>query len=99
MNTVYAICGNLCDSENVIKTGYLATDRASGGYSYFSDSINNSEIRTFKSVEEARKFIETDLKRCEDGWAPTARWLHDVEGLRICEITTITRYFYILCNE
>lgn len=98
MKDTYVICANIIQENNTI-TGYLATDKASGGYPYFSTTINNSEIRTFESIEAARKFIETDLKRCEDGCAPTARWLHDAVGLRICEITTITRYFYILCDE
>lgn len=98
MKDVYVICANVTRENNTI-TGYLATDRASGGYPYFSTTINNSEIRTFESVEAARKFIETDLKRCEDGWAPTAYWLDGVVGLRICEITLTNRYFYVLCEE
>lgn len=61
MRDTYVICANIAQENNIV-TGYLATDKASGGYPYFSTSINNSEIRTFESVEAARKFIETDLK-------------------------------------
>lgn len=98
MKDTYVICANITQGNNTI-TGYLATDNASGGYPYFSTTINNSEIRTFESIESARKFIETDLDHRDEGWKPTARWLNNVVGLRICEITTITRYFYILCDE
>lgn len=95
MKDTYVICANVVREGNTI-TGYLATDRASGGYPYFSTSINNSEIRTFESVEAARKFLETDLERCEDGWRPKAAWLRGLVGLRICEVSATNRYFYNL---
>ena len=94
MKDTYVICANVNPSNGTIVTGYLATDRASGGYPYFSTSINNSEIRTFDSVESARKFLETDLERCEDGWRPKAAWLAGLVGLRICEVSATNRYFY-----
>ena len=93
MKDTYVICANIKQKNNTI-TGYLATDKASGGYPYFSTTINNSEIRTFESIEAARKFIETDLDRYDEGWKPNAYWLDDVVGLRICEISLTNRYFY-----
>ena len=99
MKDTYVICANITQGNGTIVTGYLATDRGSGGCPYFSTSINNSEIRTFESIEAARKFIETDLDHYDEGWKPNAYWLDGVVGLRICEITLTNRYFYVLCNE
>lgn len=96
MKDTYVICANVYPGNGIIATGYLATDRGSGGYPYFSTSINNSEVRTFDSVELARKFLETDLERCEDGWRPKAAWLQGLVGLRICEVSATNRYFYNL---
>lgn len=39
---------------------YYANDERSGGYPYFNDYIRYREVRSFKSIEDAKKFLEKE---------------------------------------
>ena len=56
----YFISSKMINYQNEEVIGYLAQDRASGGVTYFSDNINNSEVRTFSSIDEAKTFIKDE---------------------------------------
>jgi hypothetical protein len=66
MNPKYFIAQEMLNFKKEKVTGYYAQDRASGGYPYFNDSINCSEVKAFKTLEDAKQFLKEEY-RIKDG--------------------------------
>lgn len=66
MNNKYFICAKYKNFNGELKEGFYANDRASGGYTYFSDCITCPEVKEFNSLEDAKKFLK-DEYRLKDG--------------------------------
>lgn len=66
MNNKYFICAKYKNHKGELKEGFYANDRNSGGYAYFSDCITCPEVREFKNLEDAKKFLKNEY-RLKDG--------------------------------
>lgn len=80
MNNKYYICAKFKDSKGEIKEGFYANDRASGGYAYFCDNIICPEVKEFKSLEDAKKFLKNEYKLRDSKYAFYAYAGHDIIG-------------------
>lgn len=62
MNPKYFIAQEMLNYRKEKVIGYYAEDRASGGYPYFNDCLNNSEVKTFKTLEDAKQFLKEEYQ-------------------------------------
>ena len=67
MNNKYFICAKFKNFRGELKEGFYANDRNSGGYAYFCDNITCPEVREFKSLEDAKKFLKDAYRINKNG--------------------------------
>ena len=81
MDNKYFICAKYKNYEGELKEGFYANDKTSGGYAYFCNCINCPEVRTFDSLEDAKKFLK-DNYRLKDGKMESYAYAgYDIIGL------------------
>ena len=60
MMNKYFICAKIKNKKGEITEQFYANDRNSGGYPYFSNHINNSEVKSYDNIEDAKKYLKEE---------------------------------------